>query len=110
MRQILGTPFCLRDSRPAGTRGAAMVAGASSVKIHGQQVPVRAVVKNLEMLSAHADADEIVQWLGGFPAPPKMTYITHGEPSASEALRRKIEAELHWPCTVATHGQSVELS
>ena len=51
-----------------GTRGAAMVAGADSIKIHGEYVPVRAQVKNLDMLSAHADADEILRWLRGFKA------------------------------------------
>jgi metallo-beta-lactamase family protein len=53
-----------------GTRGAAMVAGADAVKIHGEYVPVRAEVRNLDMLSAHADADEIVRWLQGFKSAP----------------------------------------
>ena len=77
-----------------GTRGAAMVGGADSVKIHGEYVPVRAEVKNLDMLSAHADADEILRWLKGFKTPPRTTFITHGEASASDALRHRIEGEL----------------
>lgn len=93
-----------------GTRGAAMVAGAESIKIHGQYVPVRAAVKNLEMLSAHADADEILRWLRGFKKPPRTTFITHGEAAASDALRRRIEEELGWPCLVPDHGQMVDLS
>lgn len=92
-----------------GTRGAAMVAGADSVKIHGEYVPVRAEVQNLDMLSAHADADEILRWLRGFEAPPQMTFITHGEPAASDALRHRIEEELGWTCVVPDHGQKVEL-
>ena len=92
-----------------GTRGAAMVAGAQSIKIHGQYVPVRAEVSNLDMLSAHADADEILRWLGGFKAAPRMTFITHGEPAASDALRHQIEEKLGWPCIVPDHGQRVEL-
>ena len=93
-----------------GTRGAAMVAGADSVKIYGQYVPVRAAVKNLEMLSAHADADEIMRWLRQFKSPPRTTFITHGEPAASDALRHRIEEELRWPCLVPDHGQMVDLS
>lgn len=93
-----------------GTRGAAMVAGADSIKIHGQYVPVRAAVKNLEMLSAHADADEILRWLRQFKKPPRTTFITHGEPAASDALRHRIEEELGWPCVVPDHGQTVDLS
>ena len=93
-----------------GTRGAAMVGGVDSVKIHGEYVPVRAEVKNLEMLSAHADADEILRWLKGFKTPPRTTFITHGEPSASDALRHRIEDELGWTCVVPDHGQQVDLS
>ena len=92
-----------------GTRGAAIVAGADSVKIHGSYVPVRAEVKNLDMLSGHADADEILRWLRGFKSPPRMTFITHGEPAASDALRVRIEQELGWPCVVPEHGQKVTL-
>jgi metallo-beta-lactamase family protein len=92
-----------------GTRGAAMLAGAEAIKIHGQYVPVRAQVSNLDMLSAHADADEILRWLRGFKAAPRMTFVTHGEPAASDALRHRIEEELGWRCLVPDHGEKVEL-
>ncbi|WP_262031330.1 MBL fold metallo-hydrolase RNA specificity domain-containing protein [Microvirga sp. Mcv34] len=94
----------------AGTRGAAMVAGAETIKIHGQHIPVRAEVYNLPMLSAHADADEILKWLGHFRQPPRMTFITHGEPSASDALRLRIQDELGWSCTVPEHLEQAKLS
>ena len=93
-----------------GTRGAAMLSGVESVKIHGEYVPVRAQVRNLDMLSAHADADEIMRWLRGFKAAPRMTFVTHGEPAASDALRHRIEEELRWPCMVPDHGQRVDLA
>jgi metallo-beta-lactamase family protein len=93
-----------------GTRGAAMVGGADRIKIHGQYLPVRAAVMNLDMLSAHADADEIMTWLQGFKRPPRTTFIVHGEPTASDALRHRIEEELGWPCVVPDQGQQVNLS
>lgn len=92
-----------------GTRGAAMVAGVESVKIHGEYVPVRAEVKNLDMLSGHADADELLRWLHGFKTPPRKTFITHGETVASNALRHRIQEELGWDCLVPEHGQKVDL-
>lgn len=92
-----------------GTRGAAMTAGAESVKIHGQYVPVRAEIANLDMLSAHADADELLGWLRHFKAPPKTTFITHGEPDAADALRRRIEEELHWSCLVPQYRDRIDL-
>lgn len=92
-----------------GTRGAAMTAGTESVKIHGQYVPVRAEIANLDMLSAHADASEILGWLRKFEAPPKTTFVTHGEPAAADALRRRIEEKLHWSCSVPQYRDRVDL-
>ena len=93
-----------------GTRGAAMVAGASDVKIYGAYVPIRAEVVNLDMLSAHADADEITAWLRRCARPARLTFITHGEPEASDALRHRIEEELHWPCRVPAYRDEAELA
>lgn len=93
----------------AGTRGATMVGGAESIKIHGDHVPVRARVENLSMLSAHADGDEIMRWLNGFERPPRMTFVTHGEPSASDTLRHRIKEELGWECMVPEQMQKVDL-
>ena len=87
-----------------GTRGAEMLAGANRIKIHGEYHPVRAEIANLHMLSAHADADEIMNWLSGFEAPPKKTFIIHGEPHAADALRHRIEEELNWNTLVAEHN------
>jgi metallo-beta-lactamase family protein len=93
-----------------GTRGAAMVAGAESVKIHGAYVQIRAEVKNLGMLSAHADSGELIRWLRGFRKAPRTTFITHGEPAAADALRHSIEEQLGWNCVVPEHGQKVVLT
>ena len=93
----------------AGTRGAAMVAGAETIKIHGEYIPVHAEVKNLPMLSAHADAEEILRWLRNFRRPPRMTFITHGEPTASDVLRRRIQDELGWRATVPEHLEKTDL-
>ena len=93
-----------------GTRGAALASGAPMIKIHGQYVPVRARVEHLQMLSAHADANEILAWLRQFRSSPSRTFVTHGELSASDALRHRIEEELHWDCTVPEYRDVVELS
>lgn len=92
-----------------GTRGAAMVAGAESVKIQGEYVPIRAMVRNLEMLSAHGDCDEIMRWLRTAKTAPRTTFVTHGEPAAADALRHRIKEELNWNVIVPEHEQRVEL-
>ena len=93
-----------------GTRGAAMLGGAESVKIHGAYVPVRAEVVNLDMLSAHADYSETLAWLAHFRAPPRTTFITHGEPDAADALRLHITERLGWPCQVPEYRETVALA
>ncbi len=92
-----------------GTRGASIVGGATSVRIHGQDVPIRAEVASLDNLSAHADAAEIVQWMRGFSTVPRQTFITHGEPVAADAMRQRIERELRWSCRVPEYLESVSL-
>lgn len=88
----------------AGTRGAALVAGATSIKIYGEVIPVAAEVANLSMLSAHADCNEIMRWLAAMPQAPKMTFVTHGEASASASLADRIQRELGWKCAAPALG------
>ncbi|MFZ5875453.1 MAG: MBL fold metallo-hydrolase [Nitrospirota bacterium] len=92
-----------------GTRGAAMLNGAESVKIHGEYVPVRAEVVNIPNLSGHADSAEILDWLGRFEAPPRQAFVTHGEPTSADALRHRIEERLGWPVKVPDHQEHVTL-
>ena len=93
----------------AGTRGAAIVGGAATVKIHGQHVPIRAEVAQIDSLSAHADRDELLAWIGALPAAPQRVFVTHGEPGPADALRQAIEERHGWPCSVPEHRDVVEL-
>jgi metallo-beta-lactamase family protein len=93
-----------------GTRGAAMVAGAASVKIHGAYVPIRAEIAMLANLSAHADYAETLDWLANFSPAPRTTFITHGEPAAADALRVRIGERYGWQCQVPDYLETVELS
>lgn len=93
----------------AGTRGRKLLDGATEVRIHGQWIPVRAEVSELPMLSAHADASELMRWLRGFRRPPQRVFIVHGEPSASEALRERIGRELQWEATVPLQDEEFTL-
>jgi len=93
----------------AGTRGAEIIAGKKSIQIFGEAIPVNAHVEVLSNMSAHADYSEILQWLSHFKNPPHRVFITHGEPSASESLRQKIEEKLRWHAVVPTYGQVEKL-
>jgi metallo-beta-lactamase family protein len=91
-----------------GSRGARLVGGASEIKIHGEYVPVRAQVSQLDGFSGHADADELMAWLRAARQPPRQTFVVHGEPDASDALRMRIKDELGWKVRVPQHGETAE--
>lgn len=99
----------LAGYQAGGTRGARLQNGERSLRIHGEDVPVNAEVVSLQGLSAHADAQQIVSWLGSAPKAPRGVFITHGEPGPADALRQRIERELGWTATVPSLGQTVEI-
>lgn len=88
-----------------GTRGARMMGGEKQVKMLGEVVAINAEVAMLENLSAHADANETLQWLKQFKRAPRQVFITHGEAASAAALKARIESELGWSCVVPTYGQ-----
>jgi len=93
-----------------GTRGDAMVHGSSSVKIHGQQVPIEAEVIQLDIFSAHADQPGLLAWLGACEAPPRRVFVTHGEAVPADILRRQIQDTLGYSACVPEYLETVELS
>jgi metallo-beta-lactamase family protein len=78
----------------AGTRGRAMMDGARTVRVHGVDVPVRARFIPIGGLSGHADRGELLRWLRSQPKPPSTIFITHAEPTASNAFARLLRDEL----------------
>ncbi len=92
-----------------GTRGRALIDGAKSLRIFGGDVPIRAEVVRIDSLSAHMDSAEVLAWMKSAKNPPAMTYLTHGEPEASDQLRIQVDHQLNWPVRVATMGEVIDL-
>ncbi len=92
-----------------GTRGRALEEGAKTLRIHGEDVPIGAEVVNLRQFSAHAGKSELMRWLTGLPAPPRQTYLVHGEPVASAALKSAIELNFKWRVSLPAYRQTVDL-
>ena len=92
-----------------GTRGRALQEGAKTLNLFGQAVPVCAEIVEMGQFSAHAGKSELLRWLGGFPAAPKQTYLTHGEPTAAQALQAAIEQKFGWKAAVARYLDTVPL-
>jgi metallo-beta-lactamase family protein len=93
----------------AGTRGRQLVDGATETKIHGESVPVRARIERLDSMSAHADANEIMRWLGHFTDAPARTFLVHGEPAPMAALAGRMRAELKWDVAAPAWNEQVTL-
>ena len=77
-----------------GTRGRALLDGERELKIQGRRFMLEAKVDMLEGLSAHADRDELRQWLAAAPAPPRQVWLVHGEAPARAALAEALRADL----------------
>ncbi len=93
-----------------GTRGFTIKGGAPEVKIFGDIVPIRAQITALEQFSDHADPPELLEWLRTFKNKPAVTYLVHGEPSASSQLRDLMTKELGWNVQVAQWLQKAEVN
>ena len=76
-----------------GTRGRALADGEKQVKIHGRYIPVRAEVHVTNTYSAHADAEQMLQWLSAMKH-PETAYVVHGEEDAARALAGRLTGEL----------------
>jgi metallo-beta-lactamase family protein len=92
-----------------GTRGRALADGQRQVKLLGQYVPVRAEIATLPEMSVHADADEVIAWLGTHAGAPDGVFVVHGELRAASALRDRVMTELGWPAIVPAAGERVRL-
>lgn len=90
-----------------GTRARDLVDGATSIKIHGHYVPVRARIVNLPGFSVHADADDTIAWLSTATRPPEVTYVVHGEPDSAATLCDRIRDELGWQAVVPRQDERV---
>ncbi len=99
----------LSGYQAGGTRGASLANGADHLRIFGQDVPIRAEVVAMQSFSGHADADEELAWMGGATRKPQVTYVTHGDPDASDTLRTRIGRELGWLAHVPDHLERVVL-
>lgn len=79
-----------------GTLGRRLLEGETEVTVMGDGLTVKAAIRQIPALSAHADADELIAWMKTAPTPPKTLFLTHGEPAAQDAFAARIRSELGW--------------
>jgi Predicted exonuclease of the beta-lactamase fold involved in RNA processing len=92
-----------------GTRGRDLMDGAQTIKIYGEEVPVRCRVEHMTSLSGHADRAELFQWMSNITDSPKLTLCVHGEGEKIQRYARAIHDRLGWKVIVPQYLESVEL-
>lgn len=91
------------------TLGRKILDGASAVEIMGEKISVRCRVQAIGALSAHADQDKLLDWIGGGSTVPKKVLLAHGEPAAADALAKRIIGDLGAKATVVDFGLEIKI-
>ena len=103
LQQLIDEPsttVLLVGYQAEGTRGRQLQEGADEIKFFGKYYPVKAIIKSIESLSAHADQHELLNWMGAIKNIPESVYLIHGEPIAADTLRVKIKDTYTWNVSV----------
>lgn len=90
------TSIMLAGFQAEGTRGRQLLEGATELKIHGKYYEVKAEIFNLQVLSAHADQEELLDWMSDIKNTPEKIFLVHGESHSADAFRVKIEDTYGW--------------
>ena len=91
-----------------GTLGRRLVDGDSTIRIYGDEYRVKAKIHTVGGLSAHADMDDLMRWIGNFKSNPQVQ-VVHGEPEAKQGFRDMLESQLNLQAGVPGPGDILEL-
>ena len=94
------TTVLLVGYQAEGTRGRQLLDGAHEIRFFGKYYPVKATIKNIDSLSAHADQNDLINWMSAIKNIPEKVYLVHGEPTALDAFRVKIKDTYNWNVTI----------
>ena len=94
------TTVLLVGYQAEGTRGRQLQEGASEIRFYGKYYPVKATIKSIESLSAHADQKGLLNWMSSIKNIPEKVYLIHGEPTSLDAFRVKIKNTYKWNVTI----------
>ncbi|WP_027136758.1 MBL fold metallo-hydrolase RNA specificity domain-containing protein [Gaetbulibacter saemankumensis] len=104
------TTVLLVGYQAEGTRGRQLQEGAHEIKFYGKYYPVKASIKNIESLSAHADQNGLLNWLSNIKNQPEKIFLIHGEPHAMDAFRLKLKNTYNWEVTIPKLNSTIELT
>ena len=103
LQQLIDQPLTtilLVGFQAEGTRGRQLKDGAHEIRFFGKYYPVKASIKSIESLSAHADQEELINWMSSIKNIPEKLFLIHGESTALDGFRVKIRDTFHWNATI----------
>ncbi len=112
LQQLIDQPtttVLLVGYQAEGTRGRQLLEGAHEIKFFGKYYPVKATIKSLESLSAHADQKDLINWMGAIKNIPEKVFLIHGEPAALDAFRVKIKDTYKWNVGIPKYNEVEKL-
>ena len=93
-----------------GTLGRALMEGATSVKLFGEQIEVRAEIRGLVGMSGHADMAGLLEWMRGFSTKPERVFVVHGEDTVTDKFAATLKEELGLEAYAPYSGTVVDLA
>ena len=112
LQQLIDDPsttVLLVGYQAEGTRGRQLQDGAHEIKFFGKYYRVKATIKSIESLSAHADQIDLLHWMSNIKNIPENVFLIHGEPSALNTFRVKIQDTYHWNVSIPKLTDVVKL-
>lgn len=112
LKQLIDNPttrILLVGYQAEGTRGRQLQEGVHEVKIYGKYYPVKAQVHQIQSLSAHGDQNDLIEWVSAIKNIPEKVFLVHGEASASDAFRVKLQHHFHWNIEIPNLHQVTEM-
>jgi metallo-beta-lactamase family protein len=91
-----------------GTRGRALLEGATEIKMRGRFYPVKAHIENIEGLSGHADQNGLIDWMNKLTSMPEKIFIVHSEEEGAKGLQEKIKEIYKWDSEIPVLNQRNE--
>ncbi|GAV21795.1 MBL fold metallo-hydrolase RNA specificity domain-containing protein [Carboxydothermus pertinax] len=91
------------------TLGRKLLDGVKQVKIMGEEIAVKAEIYHYDGLSAHADQEELLEFVGKFRQKPSLIYLVHGEEESRLVLKKLIEEKYQVPCYLPHYQETIPL-
>jgi metallo-beta-lactamase family protein len=92
-----------------GTLGRHILEKPETVRVFGEEHLLKARIERISGFSAHADQNELYQWISSIKEPPRKVFVTHGEESQAVAFQKFLSEKTGWDCMVPEYEQEVVL-